>query len=74
MRAPAQDNDAEARHREFVDKVNDAIDRGVLYLVKQQREDGSWAGYDADYPMGMTALGLLTVLKCDYPRNSGVVK
>lgn len=72
--ARAQDDDVEARHREFVGKVNDAIDRGVLYLVKQQREDGSWPGYDDEYPMGMTALGLLTVLKCDYPRNSNTVK
>ena len=74
MPAPAQDEDQEALNRAFVEKVNDAIDRGVLYLVKQQREDGSFPGYDDQYPMGMTALGLLTVLKCDYPRNSGVVK
>ncbi len=72
--APAQDDDLEARHRAFVGKVNDAIDRGVLHLVKQQREDGSWPGYERDYPMGMTALGLLTVLKCDYPRNSNTIK
>jgi hypothetical protein len=69
--ALAADDEA---HRRFVRRVNDAIDRGVLYLVKQQREDGSWAGYESRYPMGMTSLALLTVLKCDYPRDSAVVK
>jgi hypothetical protein len=60
--------------REFVDKVNDAIDRGMLWVLSQQKEDGSWAGYEGRYPLGMTSLALLTVLKCDYPRKSSKVE
>jgi len=70
----AQDPERKERDERFVEKVNDAIDRGALWLVKQQREDGSFEGYDDKYPMGMTSLGLLTLLKCDYPRNSDAVK
>ncbi|MHC4470521.1 MAG: prenyltransferase/squalene oxidase repeat-containing protein, partial [Planctomycetota bacterium] len=60
--------------REFVERVNDAIDRGLLWVLGQQSEDGSWPGYSGKYPMGMTSLALLTVLKCDYPRKSNQVE
>ena len=73
--ARAEDDDAEAKkERAFLESVNDAIDRGVLWLVDQQKDDGSWPGYEDRYPMGATSLALLTVLNCDYPRKSETVK
>ncbi len=71
--APAAPGDASANEA-FIKRVNDAIDRGMLWVVAQQREDGTWPGYEGEYPLGMTALGLLTILKCDYPRKSDAVK
>ena len=69
----AEDDDA-ASSREFIERVNDAIDRGLFWLLTQQRDDGSWPGYSGRYPLGMTSLCLLTVLKCDYPRKSKPVE
>ncbi len=49
---------------EFRKRVNEAIDRGVRWLLTQQRADGSWPSiHNKNYPMGPTALALLTVLK-----------
>ena len=47
------------------EQVRQAIDRGVNYLVTQQRHDGSWNDY-MTYPGGTTALCTLALL------NSGV--
>ncbi len=63
-----------ARDLAFKERVNQAIDNGLLWVLSRQRDDGSWPGYENRYPMGMTALSLLTVLKCDYPRKSAAVK
>lgn len=47
------------------DQVRQAIDRGVAYLKREQREDGSWPD-PVGYPGGITALCTLALL------NSGV--
>ncbi len=49
------------------DRINEAIDRGIMWLLRQQLADGSW-GQDAErYPSGMTALALYTCLKSGVP-------
>jgi hypothetical protein len=68
--APAVADDVDEAEKKFLKSVNGAIDRGLLWVVAQQKDDGSWAGYADGYPMGMTALCWLTVLKCDYPRKA----
>jgi len=45
-------------------KVDAAITLGVEFLKKKQRKNGSFPGHDQQYPMGMTALCLLTLVKC----------
>jgi len=71
---PAAAADDDVDEKMFLRSVNSAIDRGLLWLVEQQKDDGSWEGYASNYPMGMTALCWLTVLKCDYPRKADAVK
>ena len=45
------------------DAINEAIDRGIVYLLKTQQLDGSW-GYDAKgYRNGQTALSLYALMK-----------
>lgn len=44
--------------------VNDAIDRGVRWLLDQQERDGSWSFHMKPYRNGQTALSLYTLLKC----------
>ena len=49
---------------EFRRRVSASIDRGVAWLLKNQRPDGCWdSAYTKAYPMGPTALGVLTLLK-----------
>jgi len=45
-------------------KVDAAITLGVEYLKRKQRPDGSFPGHDKAFPMGMTSLCLLTLVKC----------
>ncbi len=55
-------------------RVQDAIDRGVAWLEQQQLDDGSFAGKHADgHPLGVTALGVLTLAKCSADRNTEAV-
>ncbi len=44
-------------------KINQAIDKGVDYLLRTQYPDGSFKMYD-NYPVGSTALAMYTLLKC----------
>lgn len=81
--ARAEEEDPEARRNrlrkaqtefekdeaDFVRRVNEAIDKGVAWLVSKQREDGYWHFYpgskkaDITFP-GRTALVMLTLAKC----------
>ncbi len=56
---------------EFDRKVNETVDKGVGWLRKMQKEDGSWGSYkmiDRLYEAALTSLSLLSML------NSGVSK
>ncbi len=44
-------------------RVDAAITLGAEFLKKKQRQNGSFPGHDKTYPMGMTALCLLTLIK-----------
>jgi hypothetical protein len=56
---PSQDADAA-----FHARVNTAIDRGVQWLKKEQRPDGSWPAPQNDrFESGVAALGFLTLVK-----------
>jgi hypothetical protein len=68
--SPAAAEEVDEEELKFINSVNRAIDTGLLWVVSKQKEDGSWPGYADGYPMGMTALGWLTILKCDYPRKA----
>ena len=48
-------------------EINDAIDRGVEYLLERQQRDGSWAEYSEHFGSGQTALSLYTLLKSGVP-------
>jgi cell division septation protein DedD len=54
-------------------KVNDAIDRGVLFLVKTQGPLGTWASKD-DHVVGYAALPGLTLLECGLSPADPAVK
>ena len=45
------------------ERINQAIDRGVQALLKQQERDGSWKNHQGRFPAGQTALSLYTLLK-----------
>lgn len=59
----------EKSEQAFVERVNKAIDKGVAWLVSQQRNDGYWPCYPgpkkakAHFP-GETGLILMTLAKC----------
>ncbi|MDY3562600.1 DUF4159 domain-containing protein [Gemmata sp. JC673] len=64
---------------ELVNKVKDAIDRGVAYLRKNQAKDGSWEGGFflktlADMDGGPTALAVLALLNSGVPVDDPAVK
>lgn len=53
---------------EFRKRVNAAIDKGIGWLRGQQARDGSFpSSYNRAYPMGPTALAVLTLLKGGVP-------
>ena len=60
----------------FRQRVNHAIDRGRDWLLKSQRADGSWSffSHHRHYPMGCTALALLTLLKCGLPPDHPAIE
>jgi prenyltransferase beta subunit len=44
-------------------KLNDAIDRGVQFLLKNQEEDGNWKGSKGNFEQpGITSLAVLALL------------
>jgi hypothetical protein len=54
--------------------VNEAIDRGVVYLKKLQQEDGSWSRVEGWQRVGATALAGWTLLECGEDPNSEAVR
>lgn len=50
-------------------QVNEAIDRGVEFLLSEQDIDGSWRFSTSSYPSGQTALCLYTLLKCGLAKD-----
>jgi hypothetical protein len=55
--------------------INDAIDRGAAYLLRQQHRDGSWAASIGAYRNGATSLATLALLKSGVPADHpGIVQ
>ena len=50
-------------------RVNEAIDRGIAYLKRQQNQDGSWAVEGGDERCGSTAIAVLAMRSCGVPPN-----
>lgn len=44
--------------------INEAIDKGVAFLLEKQQRDGSWAHDGERYRNGQTALCMYTLLNC----------
>ena len=57
----------------FERRVNDAVDKGVAWLVKQQAADGSW-WQDPVHPLGRTALATYAILHAGYSTEHPAVK
>ena len=57
-------------------QVNEAIGRGSAWLLRNQGSDGSWRGFahSQTYPMGCTALAVLTLLKCGTPADHPAIE
>jgi hypothetical protein len=55
------------------EKVNEAIERGVEYLKREQREDGSWPD-PVGYPGGITSVCTLALLNCGADAKDDHVK
>ncbi|MFO0981507.1 MAG: prenyltransferase/squalene oxidase repeat-containing protein [Planctomycetota bacterium] len=54
-----------------------AIDRGVQKILTLQRDDGTFGGYDAaanDYPAGVNALAVYTLLKSGIPASDPAIQ
>ncbi len=54
--------------------INEAIDRGVDWLLDRQLRDGSWAGHADSFRSGQTALSMYALLKCGVPRTHPAVE
>ncbi|MBI3819089.1 MAG: hypothetical protein HY286_10395 [Planctomycetes bacterium] len=54
---------------EFQNRVDNAIDRGIKYLLNYQCRDGSWGYHAYFFPAGETALCAYTLLKCGIPAS-----
>ena len=54
--------------------INQAIDKGVAYLLSQQELDGSWSDQQARYTTGGTALVAYALLKSGVPKEHQAVR
>jgi len=53
---------------ELTERTEMAIDRGLKFLAANQREDGSWAREDGEYPVADTALVLMAfMVRAQFP-------
>ena len=60
--------DNKAYPAEFRARVQQAIVRAANWLLKNQKDDGSWGWHaDATYPMGPSALATLALIKAGIP-------
>ena len=61
---------------EFRVRVNKAIERGKDWLLRVQAGDGSFRTFrnHRGYPMGNTALAVLTLLKCGVPASNPAIE
>ncbi len=50
-------------------RVQRAIERGVAYLIKEQKPDGTWSGDEQSHPGGQTSLVALTLVKSGIARD-----
>jgi hypothetical protein len=66
---------SKTKYRTVVDKITDeAIKKGVAHLQTIVKEDGTWT-FNGSYPVGVTALVVYTMLKCDVsPDDKHVAK
>ncbi len=56
-------------------QINGAIDKGSTWLLESQWPDGSFAGTEVGfYPVGGTALSLLTLAKCGVPTDHAAMR
>src|SRR6267142_2817940 len=71
MLAAAQDPappEPAPRRTSFQAAVNGSVERAVSWLRAQQQKDGNWNdGQSKVYPMGVTALATLALLRSDVP-------
>lgn len=51
-----------------------AIERGVAWLLAQQKPDGSWPGFEGRFDGGVTALSLLALLKSGIDRDHDAIR
>jgi hypothetical protein len=49
-------------------QINEAIERGALFLQTTQMRNGTWRGI-GEHPVGYTALPALTLLECGIPKG-----
>lgn len=54
-------------------KVNQAIDKGIEFLLSTQELDGSWSAHHGGFPTGQTALSLYALLKSGVPSTHPAV-
>jgi hypothetical protein len=59
---------AQAQGQVTAEKVREAIEHGVAYLEREQREDGSWPD-PVGYPGGITSICTLALLNCGVPAH-----
>lgn len=55
------------------DKINQAIDQGVQFLLDHQLIDGSWANSQGAERNGQTALSVYTLIKSGIPKNHAAI-
>jgi len=54
-------------------RVNDAIALGVQFLRRAQQRDGSFPGFEAEHPGGMTAMAAFTLAKSGVRRGDPAI-
>ncbi len=55
-------------------KINQAIDKGVVYLKSSQMPNGTWNNGNNGYAVGHAAIGGLTLLECKVPAKDPAVQ